>query len=78
VEYSRKIRNHTGFDGFCDADWGTSDTSRSTNVRYNGAPIQWQPLDGETALLQMMIFLGRVKEEYYAASTAAVEIIYLR
>ena len=34
-----------GLDGYCDADWGTSDTRRSTTgivFRYNGAPILWR------------------------------------
>jgi hypothetical protein len=41
----QESRNHTVLDGFCDVDWGTSDTCRSTAVtiyRFNGAPIHWK------------------------------------
>jgi hypothetical protein len=75
LEYSKKSSNYTGLDGFCDSDWGTSDTRRSTTgtiYRFNGAPIHWK------MKLQKTISLSTAEEEYYTASTATVDIIYLR
>jgi hypothetical protein len=45
LEYSKKSCNSMGLNGFCDADWATSDTRHSTTgfiFCYNGAPIQWK------------------------------------
>ena len=75
LDYKKKPNKVTGLDGFCDADWGTSDTRRSTtgNVfRYNGAPIHWK------SKLQKTIALSTAEAEYYLASLGAVEVIYLR
>jgi hypothetical protein len=75
LDYKKKPNKVTGLDGFCDADWGTSDTRRSTtgNVfRYNGAPIHWK------SKLQKTIALSTAEAEYYSASLGAVEVIYLR
>jgi hypothetical protein len=50
LEYSKKSCNRMGLDGFCDPDWGTCNTIRSTTdtiYRYNGAPIH-----GKTKLHQ--------------------------
>ena len=75
LEYSKKSCNRMGLDGFCDSDWASSDTRRSTTgfiFRYNGAPIQWK------TKLQKTISLSTAEAEYYAASLSAIEVLYLR
>ena len=74
LEYSKRPKT-IGLDGYCDADWGNNSSRRSTTgniFRYNGAPIHWK------TKLQKTIALSTAEAEYYAASTAAVEVIYLR
>ena len=64
----------TGLDGFCDADWGTSDGCRSIAVnilRYNGARIAWK------SKLQKTVALSAAGAEYYSASLGAVDVICL-
>ena len=64
----------TGLDGYCDADWGTSNNRRSINGNiflYNGAPIAWK------SKLQTSVALSTAEAEYYSASPGAVEVIYL-
>jgi hypothetical protein len=75
LEYSKRPTAITGLDGYCDADWGPSETRRSTTgliFRYNGVPICWR------SKLQKTIALSTAEAEYYAASAAATEVIYLR
>jgi hypothetical protein len=75
LEYSKKSCNRMGLDGFCDANWATSDTRHFTTgfiFRYIGAPIQWK------TKLQKSVSLSTAEAEYYAASLAAVDVIYLR
>ena len=75
LEYRKCTKHPRGLDGYCDSDWGTSSTRRSTTgniFRYNGAPIHWK------TKLQKTIALSTAEAEYYAASMAAVEVIYLR
>ena len=73
--YRKRPTAVKGLDGYCDADWGTDSTRRSTSglvFRYNGAPIYWR------SKLQKTIALSTAEAEYYAASLAASEVIYLR
>jgi hypothetical protein len=75
LEYSKKSCNSMGLDGLCGSGWCTSDARRSTTgttYRYNGASIHWK------TKLQKTISLSTAEAEYNAASTAAVQIIYLR
>jgi hypothetical protein len=75
LEYRRGRDEPIGLDGFADADWANNVTRRSTtgNVfRYNFGPIAWK------SKLQKTISLSTAEAEYYSASTAAVEVIYLR
>ena len=75
LTYSKRPTTIKGLDGYCDADWGTSSTRRSTTgvaFRYNGVPICWR------SKLQKTIALSTAEAEYYAASAAATEVIYLR
>jgi hypothetical protein len=75
LEYSKKSCNSMGLDGFCDADWATSDTRRSTTgfiFRYNGAPMQWK------TKLQKSVSLSTAEAEYYAALLTRIDVIYLR
>ena len=61
--------------GFADADWANSLTTHSTTGNlflYNGTPISWR------SKLQKTIALSTAEAEYYSASRAAVEVIYLR
>ena len=75
LDYRKRPKNPRGLDGYCDSDWGNSSSRRSTTgniFRYNGDPIHWK------TKLQKTIALSTAEAEYYAASTAAVEVIYLR
>ena len=75
LDYRKHPSSVIGLDGFCDADWGNSDSRRSTTgyvFRYCGAPIHWK------SKLQKTIALSTAEAEYYSASLAAVEVIYLR
>jgi hypothetical protein len=58
---------------FADSDWAMSLSRRSTTGNlflYNRSPISWR------SKLQKTIALSTAEAEYYAASTAAVEVIY--
>ena len=62
-------------DGYADADWGNSETRRSTTgmmARYNKGLIFWK------SKMQKTVSLSTAEAEYYAASNMAIEIIYLR
>lgn len=75
LEYRRRREKAIGLDGYCDADWANNVTRRSTTgniFRYNFGPISWK------SKLQKTISLSTAEAEYYSASTAAVEVIYLR
>ncbi len=64
-----------GLIGFADSDWANSVSRHSTTGNlflYNGTPIAWK------SKLQKTIALSTAEAEYYAASRAAVDIIYLR
>ena len=70
LDYFESPMKITGLDGFCDADWETSDSCPSITgniFRYNGAPIAW------TSKLQKTVALSIAEAEYYSASLGAVE-----
>jgi hypothetical protein len=61
--------------GFADSDWGNSSSRRSTSgnlMLYNKAPIMWK------SKMQKTTALSTAEAEYYSASTAASEVLYLR
>ena len=65
----------SGLDGYADANWGNSESRRSTTgilARYNKSAVLWR------SKLQKTISLSTAEDEYYAASEMAIEIIYLR
>ncbi len=67
--------HYNGLDGFADADWGNSESRRSTTgllARYNNSIVLWR------SRMQKTIALSTAEAEYYSASEIAVEIIYLR
>ena len=75
LDYYKCPTKPTGLDGYCDADWGTSDNRRSITgniFRYNGAPIAWK------SKLQKSVALSTAEAEYCSASLGAVEVTYLR
>jgi hypothetical protein len=65
----------SGLDGFADADWGNSESRRSTTgmlARYNKGMIYWR------SKMQKTVSLSTAEAEYYAASEMAIEVLYLR
>jgi hypothetical protein len=61
--------------GFTDSDWGNSSSRRSTSgnlMLYNKAPIMWK------SKMQKTTALSTAEAEYYSASTAGSEVLYLR
>ena len=62
LDYHKGLTNVTGLDGYCDDDWGTSDSRRSINgniFQYNGAPVPWK------SKLQKSVALSTAEAEYY-------------
>ena len=75
LDYHKGPTNVTGLDGYCNADWGTSDSRRTITdniFRYNGAPIQWK------SKLQKSVATSTAEAGYHSASLGAAEVIYLR
>ena len=75
LTYRRRSELSNGLSGYCDSDWANSVSRRSTTGNlflYNGTPISWR------SKLQKTISLSTAEAEYYSASSAAVEVIYLR
>ena len=75
LTYRKRSALSNGLTGYCDSDWANSVSRRSTTGNvflYNRAPISWK------SKLQKTIALSTAEAEYYSASTAAVEVIYLR
>ncbi len=73
LTYRKRSALSNGLTGFADSDWVMNASSRSTAGNlflYNRSPISWR------SKLQKTIALSTA--EYYSASTAAVEVIYLR
>ncbi len=64
-----------GLSGYCDSDSANSSSRSSTAGNlflYSRAPISWR------SKLQKTVVLSTAEAEYNAASSAAVEVIYLR
>ncbi len=62
----------SGLDGYADADWGNSETRRSTTgmmARYNKGLIY------KKSKMQKTVSLSTAEAEYAAASEMAIEII---
>ena len=75
ITYRRRNGISDGLSGYADSDWGNSSSRRSTSGNlflYNGAPISWR------SKMQKTTALSTAEAEYYSASTAATETIYLR
>jgi hypothetical protein len=73
--YRRRTGVDDGLSGFADADWGNSSSRRSTSGNlclYNRSPISWRSKQQKTTAL------STAEAEYYAASTEATEVLYLR
>ena len=75
LTYRRRCGVDDGLTGFADSDWGNSSSRRSTSGNlclYNRSPILWR------SKMQKTTALSTAEAEYYSASTAATEILYLR
>ena len=75
LTYRKRSSSSNGLIGFADSDWANSLSRHSTTGNlflYNGTPIAWR------SKLQKTIALSTAEAEYYSASRAAVEVIYLR
>jgi hypothetical protein len=61
--------------GYADADWGNSSSSTSTScmvMLYNKSLIMWK------SKMQKTTALSTAEAEYYSASMAGCEVLYLR
>ncbi len=75
LTYRRCTGVDDGLSGFADSDWGNSSSRRSTSGNlcfYNRCPILWR------SKMQKTTALSTAEAEYYSASTAATEVLYLR
>ena len=75
LTYRRRTGIDDGLSGFADSDWGNSSSRRSTSGNlclYNRSPILWR------SKLQKTTALSTAEAEYYSASTAATEVLYIR
>ena len=75
LTYRRGTEIDGGLSGFADSDWGNSSSRRSTSGNlclYNRSPIPWR------SKLQKTTALSTAEAEYYSASTAATEVLYIR
>ena len=75
LTYRRRPAVDGGLSGFADSDWGNSSSRRSTSgnlILYNRSPVLWR------SKMQKTTALSTAEAEYYSASTAATEVIYLR
>jgi hypothetical protein len=75
LTYRRRTGVDDGLSGFADSDWGNSSSRRSTSGNlclYNRSPILWR------SKMQKTTALSTAEAEYYSASTAATEVLYLR
>ena len=75
ITYRRSKGRSNLLSGYADADWGNSCSRRSTSgtlMLYNKAPIMWK------SKMQKTTALSTAEAEYYSASTAGTEILYLR
>ncbi len=75
IAYRRRQQSGDLLSCFADSDWGNSESRRSTSgnmIMYNGAPITWR------SKMQKTTALSTAEAEYYSASTAATEVMYIR
>ena len=75
LTYRKRSGEDDGLSGFADSDWGNSSSRRSTSGNlclYNRCPILWR------SKMQKTTALSTAEAEYYSASTAATEVLYLR
>ncbi len=75
ITYRRSKGRSNLLSGYADVDCGTSCSRRSTSgtlMLYNKAPIMWR------SKMQKATALSTAEAEYYSASTAGTEILYLR
>jgi hypothetical protein len=75
ITYRRRQQSGDLLSGFADSDWGNSESRRSTSgnmLLYNGAPVMWR------SKMQKTTALSTAEAEYYSASTAATEVMYVR
>ena len=76
ITYRRRVRNNQDLlSGYADSDWGNSSSRRSTSgnlMLYNQAPIMWR------SKMQKTTALSTAEAEYYSASTAGSDVLYLR
>jgi hypothetical protein len=73
VAYRRSTGVDEGLSGLADSDWGNSSSRRSTSCNlcfYKSCPILWRSKMQKTTTCH--------KAEYYAVSTAATEVLFLR
>ncbi len=73
--YRRRIKhNQDLLSGYADSDWGIVPSRRSTSgnlMLYNQAPIMWR------SKMQKTTALSTAEAEYYSASTAGSDVLYL-
>ncbi len=75
LTYRRRIEIDGGLSGFADSNWGNSSSRRSTSGNlclYIRSLILWP------SKLQKTTVLSTAEAEYYSASTAATEVLYIR
>ena len=76
ITYRRRIKHLQDLlSGNADSDWGNSSSRRSTSgnlMVYNQAPITWR------SKMQKSTALSTAEAEYYSASTAGSDVLYLR
>jgi hypothetical protein len=75
IMYQRSKGRSNLLSGYADVDWGNSCSRRSTSgtlMLYNKAPTMWK------SKMQKTTALSTAEAEYYSASTAGTEILYLR
>jgi hypothetical protein len=75
VTYQRSKGRSNLLSGYADADWGNSCSRLSTSgtlMLYNKSQIMWK------SKMQKTTALSTAEAEYYSASTAGTEILYLR
>ncbi len=77
ITYRRGVKLVDLLSGYADADWGNSSSRRSTRTSgmvmlYNKSPIMWK------SKMQKTTALSTAKAEYYSASMAGCEVLYLR
>ena len=75
ITYRRSKGPSNLLSGYADTDWGNSCSLQSTSgtlMLYNKALIMWKSKMKKTTAL------STAEAEYYSASTACTEILYLR